>query len=578
MEFGQSILSKAMAKKPLSLSEIQSRVEDLQKELDELKLSLREHTSPEKAKVAEKNIRLATESIIEPTRAPEPNFLLQKWEAFIGENLFIKLGLATILLGAIWFINLAFEEYWINESVRIWLGIISGIGMVLYGLKITNSWPLIGPSLIGTGISFIFVSYFLGYELYDLYTSKETFAGLLLLNLFSVSLSFFLRKEAIFGLGLFGTFLVPILLSTGENSYFFLFSYLLLWNLLFVWLSQKTKWQITPLLLLLGNHLVYTAWAWDRLVDSNFWIPLVFQTSIFFLYLYKEFSIPNFKSERQSVFSFATTGLNLVFAYLQAYYISHLFYPNFQTVHLLFLLVAFLVGYLYSFQKNSIQIKTDLIFNGNLILFFLLVLATLSLNFEDRVLSIILLAFAGVLSLFGSRMDLASAKIVALVFWLYHITHLVFAHPYPSSTAIIILNVDFFLFLATSGLLYYLHIRLQQEDPLKTLFLYASIPILVIGSFFQVYDFIPSPYKTLAYTSIISGYGLIFTFYSFINYDARLRKIGLFFLSLVILKLYLYDFWNMGTIARIFAGFGLGLSLVLAGIFYNRSKKKLEKQ
>jgi uncharacterized membrane protein len=560
-----------MADKPLTLAQITNRIETLESELSLLKSEVQKLNPKPSPTNAPNVVQVTTKE-----QAPAKPGFFSKWESFLGENLFIKLGLLTMLLGAIWFINLAFEEYWINESVRIWLGILIGIILFFQGTKLIANWPLIGPSLVGTGASLTFASYFLGFFVYDLYSMKLAFVGLVVLSLITIAFSYILLSEVIFGFGILGAFLVPTLLSTGENSYQFLFIYLLIWNLIYLAISRRTKWRVTPIILLLGNHLMFGGWAYENLEKSSWQIPLFFQSSIFLIFLVREHILVPRESDRDTIFSTVTVGLSLLFVFLQGYFISAVFFPEFQNALLMSFVVVYYLFFIRSFLKSdNKEAITDIFLGGTGLLGLLFTLATLVIGFEGRSLSVVVLSFAILLGFVGARINLIGIYAGALLFWAVGILKMIFANRWFGDDSLFLLNGYFLLYLLSAFMLFILYRAAGKKlEQVADIYKWAAFPVLLIGSWADVYYHISDPYQLLGYTSFLAVYGLGFTIISFIRPNPDLRKIGLLCLSVVIAKLYLYDFWNMGTLARILAGFGLGAALVFAGIIYNRSKKK----
>jgi uncharacterized membrane protein len=567
-----------MADKPLTLAQISARMDALESELQSLKVELERQKSKSTPKQSINTTQEVVPKVISVTPSaesskPKSGFFL-KWESFLGENLFIKFGLLTMLLGAIWFINLAFEEYWINESVRIWLGIVIGIGVVYQGFRLLPNWPLIGPALVGTGMSLTFASYFLGYFVYDLYSANFAFVGLVLLSLITIAYSYLTSQEVIFGFGILGAFLVPILLSTGENSYQFLFIYLLLWNVLFLLISSKTRWRITPLLLLFGDHLMFGGWAFEKLEQSSYEIPLFFQCSIFLIFLFREHILVPRTTKNESILSTVTVGLAIFFVFMQGSYIASVFFPKFESTLLMGFVVTYYRFFLKSFSRLAVKdALSDIFIASTGLLGLLFILITLAIGFEGRTLSFAALGFAILIGTMGARSNIISLYAISLLFWLVGILNLVFANRWFGEDWFL-LNSYFFLYLLSAAMLFVLSRIGKQLVQVADIYKWSAFPVLLFGTWADIYYHIPESYLLLGYTSSLAFYGLSFTIYSFLKPNADLRKIGLIALSIVIGKLYLYDFWNMGTIARILAGFGLGAALVFTGIIYNREKKK----
>ena len=61
-----------------------------------------------------------------------------EFEQLVGGNILGKLGLLTLVLATAWFIKYAFDKHWINESGRIYTGLVIGFGIIAYGLKLNR--------------------------------------------------------------------------------------------------------------------------------------------------------------------------------------------------------------------------------------------------------------------------------------------------------------------------------------------------------------------------------------------------------------------------------------------------------
>lgn len=256
----------------------------------------------------------------------------------------------SLLLASIWFFYLAIEEYWINESVRIWIGLILAIPVLIYGFRVRNSRPYLSPSLMGLGIAVLFSAYYSGYLWYDLYSTETCFVGLLILSLTTVAIAHSQKSEVLFGFASLGAFLVPLLLSTGQNSYPFLFTYLLLWNVLFFWVRKDTNWKVIPLLLLAANHLIFVGWADKNLVDAKPFFPIVFQLGIFILFLLREFQTLETTKLKEPILTITAIGFTLGLGFVQSFWVFSVFYPIAKPFLLTLLLILF-----YGLYERSIR-------------------------------------------------------------------------------------------------------------------------------------------------------------------------------------------------------------------------------
>ena len=164
-----------------SLDKLNQRIESLEKELSSIKTELSKLT-PTNAPIQiakpdyKPNIVQPKITVIQEEPKPSRSF---DWEVLLGGNILGKLGLSAILLAFIWFIKFAFDNHWINESGRIFIGLGLGFLTVAMGLYYAKRKMRIVPeSIIGTGISIIYLSLYGAYYYYDLINAKEAFAAL----------------------------------------------------------------------------------------------------------------------------------------------------------------------------------------------------------------------------------------------------------------------------------------------------------------------------------------------------------------------------------------------------------------
>ena len=225
-----------------SLENLTKRVEILEKELHLVKSEL------SKLSLSDTNSQVHQTSskpnIIQP-QIPKPTSEEKKpnksfdWEVLLGGNILGKLGLMAILLAFIWFIKFAFDNHWINESGRIFIGLLLGFSSITIGLGLAKRKMRIVPeSIIGTGISILYLSIYAAYYYYDLLGAKESFAAFTILSIGTSLLAGKTNLQVLYIFSLIGSILAPILLSSGENSYRFLFTYLTSINLIFYYISQ----------------------------------------------------------------------------------------------------------------------------------------------------------------------------------------------------------------------------------------------------------------------------------------------------------------------------------------------------
>lgn len=271
------------------IGELRERVDVLQKELDAIRKKLD---------------AAGAETAPEPQPPPPPprkpsrieeyfrTSVFPEFESLVGGNILGKLGLITLVLATAWFIKYAFDRQWINESGRIYTGLLFGFAMISYGLFLARGrLRIISRSIIGAGCAVVYVAMFGAYYYYGLVGREETFAALFLLSACIALIAARADSQILYVFSLAGAFMAPILMSRGENSYRFLLGYLALVNAGFMAVSLRRHWRVSPWLVLAADALVYTLWAADKLPESSFAVPFLFLLYIFVLFMARQLAV-----------------------------------------------------------------------------------------------------------------------------------------------------------------------------------------------------------------------------------------------------------------------------------------------
>jgi uncharacterized membrane protein len=498
-----------------------------------------------------------------------PNWFIQ----WIGQNLFVKLGVLSLILASVWFFYLAIEEYWINESVRIWIGIISSLPILWYGHKTKETRPYLSPSLLGLGIAVLFSAYYSGYVWYDLYGTETCFVGLILLSLTAVGLSYSEKSEVLFGFASLGVFLAPILVSTGQNSYPFLFTYLLIWNVLFFWIRKEMPWKVVPLIILLANHLIFAAWADGNLNEAKVFFPLVFQIGVYLLFLIREFQILKNTIEENPILTLVSIGFTLGLGFLQAFWIFGIFYPTLKPFLLTLVLIVFYAIYQRSIEDNSLTTNKKKLYDIIGLFGLPLIISVIVMGLTGKTLAFSLISFAFVVTMAATYSKQLYMYLATFPVWFFALFY-IFAFTYRSFNEIPFLNGRFFIFFTGSLYLLLSYFYSRKFSPFSKFFLYSAYPYFLLGNFVEIYLGFAPEKRLFLYSISLIFYGLITLVFGFQKQIQSLKVAGFVSLALVVAKFYLYDFWNLSLGYRILAGLFLGITLIVTGTFYNRIKKE----
>lgn len=568
------------------LDKLTQRVDAIEKELSSIKSELSQLS------LGETSVQIAKPdykpNIITP-KAPEQDIKAKPgrnfdWEVLLGGNILGKLGLSAIILAFIWFINFAFENHWINESGRIVIGLLIGFTTIGSGLYLASrKMRVIPESLIGTGISILYLSVYGAYYLYDLITVKEAFAAFTVLSVGTSLLAGKTNLQVLYIFSLFGSILAPVLLSSGENSYRFLFIYLTLINLVFYYISQANSWRVSPYLIFIANCIIFSGWADKNLTASSPMVPILYLSGMFLIFGMREvYLMPRLRKSIEVSSPILVILLVIAFSGF-GFWVVNTFYSN-LTAHLLLAQAFILVGFLKVFESYSLpvlDVKSGHRFSlsGVLFLSWVAVLFAAISNFsEGRWLVVSWILFAGGLSAVGTYFRNKTYIAISIIPWFLALMRLYFVESFYEEHIYFILNSRFGLFVLATIFLLFTY-QIQKANPINRSivgFVFVALFTLILGSLVEVHYLVAdSYYRNLGYSYVIAFYMIALLIPGFILRYRSFRLTGIILGVVLISKFYFYDIWTMSVVVRIIAGFSLGIGLVILSIIYQKYKDKI---
>ena len=217
---------------------------------------------------------------------PRPSRTREEWEAFIGGKLLNRIGALALIIGIGLFLKHAFDENWISETVRVLIGVFVGI-LCLAGAYRTHSKGLkiFAQGLAGTGIAVLYLSVYASFSFYALVPQVTAFLLMSIVTMLALAVGFYYDSLAAALLGLFGGFLTPIMLSTGQSNEIGLFTYLALLNVgLLGLLLKKESWAILEPLSFVSTWILYAAWHAEYYQPEDLYLTIFFISLFWLLY------------------------------------------------------------------------------------------------------------------------------------------------------------------------------------------------------------------------------------------------------------------------------------------------------
>lgn len=507
-----------------------------------------------------------------------------QWEFLFGGNWIAKIGILAILLATAWFLDLAFTNDWVTDSGKIYIGLI--IAYISFGLSLylaKRNFRVLTPSLFGAGISILYLTIFSAYRDYHFFSIQEAFLYLSGLGIVSILFSRYVRNEIIYCFGYVGTLLSPIVLSSGENSYRFLFAYLLIQLGLFLWASRGLNWRWAPYLVFFSHWLVFIVW-WDQNHRfSAYWIQVGFIWISMVALVCRELFLDSTASPSRKV-TLAILGLilgNLLIGAANLGTLTQFHQPNFFGHSLLAVgITSFIVLRQYQITRNANYPIPPLIFFGLAVVLYSLVSFS-----TDRWLGLVLVAYSSLLSYLVLYLHQPAKKydlyrISSAILWGVSFLYLVFVEGLGVAENRLFLNTRFFVFMFAVGALFSCFYWIQKKSlPMgKWEFAHAitGTILMVLAFILEVRHWVEDPsLRNQGYNFVLGVFAVAFLAAGFRLGKVSFRKVGIGLILLIVGKFVIYDIWTLRLVVKIVAGFAIGFGLIVLGLYYEKFKNKI---
>lgn len=149
---------------------------------------------------------------------------------FLKQNALTIIGIFTLVLGIGYFVKYAIDKNWIGETARAGIGFCTAAAIILTGHFLRKSYTTFASIITGGGIAVLYFTITIAFREYHLFSQNIAFAITILITVISILLSYYYKSEVLIIFSLIGGFSAPLMISTGQSNYLFLFIYLSLLN------------------------------------------------------------------------------------------------------------------------------------------------------------------------------------------------------------------------------------------------------------------------------------------------------------------------------------------------------------
>jgi uncharacterized membrane protein len=207
------------------------------------------------------------------------------WEKVIGENLANKIGIGVLVLGISFFVKYAIDNNWINEVGRVVVGLLCGGLLIGVAHYFRNSYRSFSSVLVGGGLAVFYFTIAYAFHEYKLLSQTAAFVIMIVITAFAVFLSLLYNRLELAVLATLGGYLTPFLISTGQNNYIALFTYLAILNTGLLVLAYFKQWKSINVIALISTVLIYGGWLIKLVADDTLipYLPAFFFATVFYL-------------------------------------------------------------------------------------------------------------------------------------------------------------------------------------------------------------------------------------------------------------------------------------------------------
>ncbi len=213
------------------------------------------------------------------------------WEWLVGGNWLARIGVIAVVFGMGFFLKLAFDNDWINETGRVALGIAGGLAMLGAGEYWRSRYQAYAQALAGGGIALLYLSIFAAFAIFGLISLYPAVGLLLLISVASAVLAIRYESMAMAIIGIFGAFSAPWVTGAFAPSdpdvaqagpTVQLMVYVMVVDLGVLALSTLRNWHWFTRLALAGSLISFGAWYGEHGDEAGL---LAAQTSITGIFL-----------------------------------------------------------------------------------------------------------------------------------------------------------------------------------------------------------------------------------------------------------------------------------------------------
>lgn len=531
------------------------------------------------------------------------------WKRLLAGNWLALIGAISLVTGIGFFLKLAFDYSWIGPTGQVSIGIVLGIILLGLGEYQARKYPFWAQAVTGGGIAILYLSIYAAFSQFSLISNLPAFLFLGLTTSTTVILSVRYDAKLICLLGILGGFTTPLILAEELPNHWMLLAYLLVLDSGVLIISFTKNWRAFSLGALVGSFGLLIIFL-DRFetITPGILFSQLSVTATFLLFFVGTIPSSVFRNRSSSNIDLSMIIANATLFFGTSYMILEEEHRIWLGAFTLSLAIFYgISGYLV-LLKRLFYPKLSMVLSG-IALVFLTIAFPLHISNQETWITIAW-AIEGVVLLFLSlRLKIFPLRVFSLIVFTSMVFRLIFVDSQIELTASFqpFLNERVLAFsvgtlttgLAARFLLSSQHILKGKEVLLPPFFIILSTALtlgilsiemmmyfehqillsremLTTGIWSSQEAEVLENIGNLALTILWGIFGSVIFSVGILRNWKLVRLGGLGFLTLPVLKLFLYDSFALSQGYRVAAFITLGIILLFGGFLFQKYQSAIK--
>jgi uncharacterized membrane protein len=523
-------------------------------------------------------------------------------EKRIGQYWLNRIGIVAVLVGVSFFLKWAFDNGWIGPSGRVLIGIIAGIGLVLWSERFRAKGQVpFSYSLKAVGIGTLYLSFWAAAQFFSppLISVEMAFLAMLAVTAATIVLALTQNAELLVAFALIGGFSTPLLLSTGQDREIVLFSYIAMLDLAILVIAIFKPWRRLLWGSFIGTQALFLGWSVQFYRYSQRPLTVFFASLFAAIFASLPLVTPFERSTRFKGPSVTLMFLPLVNAVAYLLALVGMYYDEKATLTWYALgLAAVYLGFANAFRRRFTVEERKVINLIHVAIAIAFITVAIPLKLSHHWITISWLVESAVLLWIGVRTETKFLRYLAVIALALGIFRLL---AFPMSADRFLFNARFATYLVAiavlAGIIYFGRRAATANE--RTFIAIAVIALNALAlnaltleaeGYFcrqEAQSYAVAGYanaeqlwmaREFSYSAIWLVYGAVLMAIGFVKKSAFLRWQALVLMAVTIIKVFFYDSHDLNTGYRILSFIGLGVVLLgISFVYFRISARAQEK-